>query len=66
MAGFNPKWIIGRTITAVDMRPFRKLEDNRIAHDPVFTLDNGARIFFVTEETGGSEYGTSVCYTPPK
>jgi hypothetical protein len=63
MAGFNPKWIIGRKIIAVEMHPFEG-ENHLTAHAPVITLDNGARIFFVTEETGLSEYGTAICYRP--
>lgn len=52
--------LIGRTITAVDWRQFPRGGDRRgVAHDPVLTLDNGAKVTFSTEETEG-EYGTRV------
>lgn len=71
MARFNPKWIIGRTIVACDMRPFQANDPTlkgtkETAHDPVITLDNGAKLYFQTEETEIGEYGTSVVYVPPR
>lgn len=55
------KHLIGRTIVDVAFRPFQG--ENGMCHDPRIELDNGRAIFFVTEETGGPEYGTSVCIT---
>lgn len=68
---FNPKWIIGRTITGVDMNPFRahpeSTTDYREAHDPTIYLDNGASLAFITEETETGDYGTAIIYRkPPK
>lgn len=53
--------LIGRTITAVQFRPFAS--ENGTAHDPVLILDNGRAVSFVVEETGGAEYGVTVCIT---
>lgn len=55
----NKNHLIGRTITAVDMRPF---PDGRggTAHDPVITLDNGRVLWFVVDETEVGEYGVCV------
>lgn len=67
MARFNPKWIIGRTIVGVDMRRFStgRTSYGTVAHDPVITFDNGAVIYFTTEETEIGEYGTAITYVPP-
>lgn len=66
---FNPKWIIGRKIVAVDMNPFEAAPEtpsaNRTVFDPVFTLDNGARVKFLTTETEVGEYGIDVIYMKP-
>jgi len=60
----NPKWLIGRTIVAVDMRPFDSRMDNKTAYDPLITLDNGAQLTFTTQETDTGEYGTAISYHP--
>ncbi len=59
------KHLIGRTIIAVQMRPFR---DGRggTAHAPLVTLDDGRKVWFVTEETEIGEYGTLICITDKK
>jgi hypothetical protein len=55
--------LLGRTIVAVDMRPFPDGQGGT-AHSPVLTLDNGRRVFFVTEEIdSGGAYGTCICIT---
>lgn len=61
---FNPKWVIGRTITGVQMNPFSDGRGGTV-HDPTFILDNGARLRFQTQETNDLEYGTQVLYIPP-
>lgn len=60
------KHLVGRTITDVSFRPFDAHPgvDRRQAHDPILTLDNGASVRFVTEETDGGEYGTEIVYVP--
>lgn len=59
MKGFNPRWIVGKTIAAVDMRPFET--ESRKAHDPIITFTDGSQIQFLTEETG-YDYGTDIVY----
>ena len=51
--------LIGRTITAVDFRPFGDGRGGR-AYDPVFTLDNGQRVYFTVQETDVGEFGVRV------
>lgn len=65
---FNPKWIIGKTIAKVDMRPFEAGEYARMstAHDPIITFTDGSRIWFTTEETEVGAYGTAIGYAPGK
>lgn len=57
--------LVGRKIVAVDLQPF---DDDRggIAHNPRITLDNGAVIFFVAEETDVGDYGIWPGYQPIK
>ena len=67
---FNPKWLIGRTITRVDMHTQRVLDNGgpryRTMHFPVITLDNGAELsFFVEEDPNGAEYGVDFIYHKP-
>lgn len=69
MSGLNPKWLIGRTIVAVEMNAYRAREspvDRTLAHQPVITLDNGARLLFITDETDFGEYGTTIVYAKPR
>lgn len=56
----NKKHLIGRTIVDVDFRPFPDGQ-GRTAHNPILTLDNGRKVWFVTEETDVGEYGVTVC-----
>lgn len=60
---FNPRWIIGKTIEAVNMRPFaRGDERGGVAHDPEIVFTDGSSIMFTTEETEVGEYGTAISY----
>ena len=52
--------LVGRKIVAADFRPWR--DGRNTYHNPVFTLDNGKKIWFATEETG-TEYGTAILIT---
>lgn len=70
MRGFNPQWLIGRTITAVDMHTYRVPDgpdgSYRTMHDPTITLDNGVALKFITEEhPDGAEYGVDIIYIKP-
>jgi hypothetical protein len=55
--------LVGRRITAVEFRQFPDGRGGR-ASKPVLTLDNGRRVFFITEETDVGEYGTRICIAP--
>lgn len=64
---FNPKWLLGRTIVAVEMNTARVRPANggeaRTMHQPVIFLDNGASIGFTVEEhPDGAEYGIDIGY----
>lgn len=62
MSRFNPKWIIGRTIVACEMNPFDSGDGHMsVAHNPVITLDNGARLKFMAEEAADG-YGIDIVY----
>lgn len=67
MSGFNPKWIVGKTIARVDMRMFDMSREfhGAKAHDPLITFTDGSSITFVTQETGTGEYGTDISYHKP-
>lgn len=63
--------LVGRTITGFDSRPFDDDDCSgkkiRTCYDPVFTLDNGARVYFVVDETdNGSCYGIRPYYQRKK
>jgi len=65
MSGFNPKWIIGKTVVSVDMRPFDKgdeFPDHQKAYDPLIYFSDGSYITFTTDETGTGEYGLHINY----
>lgn len=64
--GFNPKWILGRTIVAVEMNPrLGRNGGTQMAHDPVIRLDNGATLQFHVEETDDLMYGVDILYNKP-
>jgi hypothetical protein len=56
----NPKWLRGKTISNVEMRPF---EDGRggKAHAPVIRFTDGTCITFTAEETE-AESGVGITY----
>lgn len=66
----NARLLVGRTIVAVDLQSY----DDEIAtgkktgqriHDPRITLDNGAVITFIVQETdNGATYGVLPMYHP--
>lgn len=63
---FNPKWIIGKRIKSVELRPFNRYEYSKgTTTDPVITFDDGSSIRFLTEETEVGEYGVAICYSKP-
>lgn len=57
--------LIGRTIVEMDRR--RQWDPGRRCwyDDPVIILDNGARIYFSTVETEGSDYGIDIHIAKP-
>lgn len=55
--------LVGRRIIAVEFRQFADGRGGRTSK-PMLTLDNGRRVFFLTEETDVGEYGTRICMTP--
>ena len=55
--------LVGRTIVAVDFnRTWEPLRHTWQTY-PTLTLDNGRKIWIVTEENEGSEYGHAICIT---
>lgn len=68
MAGFNPRWIVGKTVAKVEMNSFEAAPDvnRRLAHDPRVTFTDGSSIRFVTQETEVGEYGVEIVYRPAR
>lgn len=62
---FNPKWIVGKRVAAVEMRPFDDGKGGK-AHAPIIRFADGSFIEFTTEETEVGEYGTSIDYRKPR
>lgn len=59
------KLLVGRTIVAVDLRPWK--DEAGTHHNPRFVLDNGAVLLFVVEETdSGDGYGVFPAYHRPR
>lgn len=56
-----PRLLVGRTIAAVDLRPFTDGRGGK-SYRPILTLDNGATIEFTVQETESSEYGVRPDY----
>lgn len=59
--------LVGRKIVAVNLRPFRdETVDGKlikVSYEPVFTLDNGARVTFIVDEIDcGDGYGVRPQY----
>lgn len=66
MRGFNPRWIVGKTIDRVEMNHFpsgRGLTGRAITYDPSIYFTDGSAICFLTDETEGNEYGVRIIYT---
>lgn len=57
-----PRLLAGRTIVAVDLRPFPDGRGSK-AYRPVLTLDNGATLSFTVQETESQEYGVRPDYS---
>jgi hypothetical protein len=53
------RFLVGRTITAVDLNPFPDGRGGN-AFDPVFTLDDGSKVSFETTETESQTYGIRI------
>jgi hypothetical protein len=65
MTYFIPRWVEGRRIVKVELRSQK--DENGTHHDPVFILDNGARVtFLVTESNTGGFYGVQPIYAKPE
>lgn len=63
----NARLLVGRTIVAVELNASDDVSDSgqkiKTVYDPTFILDNGARVFFVVQETEhGSSYGIEPRY----
>ncbi len=63
MRRFDPRWIVGKTITDVAMNHFDNGRKTR-ATSPRIIFEDGSSISFVTQETEIGEYGTQIVYTP--
>ncbi len=62
MSGFNPKWIVGKTVARVDMNPFSDGKGSTTFR-PYIMFTDGSRVWFSTDETEVGEYGISVGYS---
>jgi hypothetical protein len=58
--------LIGRKIVAVDLGRQWDKERKVWFHQPRLTLDNGRRVWFMTEETETGDYGTKICISDAK
>lgn len=66
MRSFNPRWVVGRRITAVRLNATRASNGSTM-HEPEIELDNGALLRFLTEEDpDGAEYGVAIIYLKPR
>jgi hypothetical protein len=61
----NPKWIVGKTVSAVELNRFGDGKGT-VAHNPHIWFTDGSSIAFNTEETEIGEYGTTIVYRKPK
>jgi len=52
--------LIGRTIVAVDFRVFSTGRGREKSTNPVITLDNGRKLWFVVAETEVGIYGVEI------
>lgn len=66
MAKFNPRWVIGQTITSIEMNKFETdCSEHPFTFDPVICFNNGARLGFTVAETENGVYGIEPFYIPP-
>lgn len=67
MTGFNPRWIVGKTVASAENRPFPAGDNGRggVAHNPIIRFTDGSSITFCTEETEVGEYGVEIVYRRP-
>lgn len=66
MATLQPRWVVGKRVVAVDMRPFGDGKGGT-TYDPVLRFEGGSSLAFVVAETEGSEYGVDpVCVPAPR
>jgi len=63
---FDPRWIVGKTVASVEMRPFRAREGSReVTHAPRIFFTDGSHIAFTGQETDFGAYGVGVGYYKP-
>ena len=65
-AASTARAMVGRTIVDVDLHPFDpenagQVDGDEYAYNPVVTLDDGTRLFFVVQESEIGEYGVKIC-----
>lgn len=61
---FNPRWVIGKRVARVEMRPFLARDFGpEKATNPRVIFHDGSYIEFFTQETDGGEYGTGIRFT---
>lgn len=60
------RFLVGRTIVAVALQPFDtgRCTKGDVSFDPVFTLDDGSRVWFRVDETEGDGYGITIFRGP--
>lgn len=51
--------IVGQKITGLNLNSFSDGRGGRTTN-PVITLSNGVKLYFQTQETEGSDYGTEI------
>jgi hypothetical protein len=59
-----PEWLTGEDLER--FQNSQKRYKRKIVDDPVLTLDDGRRVWFVVEETETSEYGVDICVSPKR
>lgn len=66
MAGFQARWITGKTVARVEMNPFPADDGTGcrlgMAFAPRIYFTDGSSIAFGTQETEVGEYGTDIGY----
>jgi hypothetical protein len=61
----SARQLVGRRIVGFQANAYRNGEFG-IIHHPVIFLDDGTKLFFITEEDGrnGADYGTTIIKAP--